>query len=107
MTQHQSASSTWAKRHRRALTTRLSHEEVLTDREFELLLEACSELPSSRDFRARFIRLVAGRLGLRTGESSHLTTDWFDWDRTLLQSPHHEPCACGYSSPSRAESDPL
>ena len=96
MTQHQSASSSWAKRHRRTLTTRHSHEDVLTDREFELLLEACSELPSPRDFQARFICLVAGRLGLRGGEISHLNTEWFDWDRKLLQIPQHEPCFCGY-----------
>ena len=96
MTQHQFESSTWAERHRRALTTRHSHEDVLTDREFELLLEACSDLPSSRDFQARFICLVAGRLGLRAGEISHLNTTWFDWDRKLLQIPQHEPCSCGY-----------
>jgi hypothetical protein len=30
----------WAQQHRQSLTTRHTHEDVLTDREFELLLEA-------------------------------------------------------------------
>lgn len=96
MTQHHSKKSEWAQRHRKALTTRHSHEDVLTDREFELLLEACSKLPSPRDFQARFICLIAGRLGLRAGEISHLDTTWLDWDRMLIRIPQHEPCACGY-----------
>ena len=50
----------------------------------------------ARDFQALFICLVAGRLGLRAGEITHLNTEWFDWDRKLLQIPQHEPCSCGY-----------
>lgn len=55
--------SGWAERHRRALTTRHTHEDVLNDREFELLLEACASLPDPEAFQARFICLVGGRLG--------------------------------------------
>ncbi|SEP26369.1 Phage integrase family protein [Halogranum amylolyticum] len=96
MTPHHSERNAWAKRHRKALTARHTHEDVLTDREFELLLEACSELPSPRAFQARFICLIAGRLGLRAGEIAHFDTTWLDWDRMLIRIPQYEPCACGY-----------
>jgi integrase len=86
----------WAERHRQSLTTRHTHEDVLTDREFERLLEACAALPAPQDFQARFICLLAGRLGLRAGELAHLQTSWLDWDRHLLRIPQHEPCECGY-----------
>jgi integrase len=88
--------SKWVDRHRRALTTRHSSEDVLNDREFELLLEACAELPEPRNFEARFICLLAGRLGLRAGEIAHFKTDWLDWDRNHIRIPKHEPCNCGY-----------
>jgi integrase len=96
MTQPHSERNEWATRHRKALTTRHTHEDVLTDREFELLLEACAELPSPRAFQARFICLVAGRLGLRAGEIAHFDMAWVDWDRMLIRIPQREPCACGY-----------
>jgi integrase len=86
----------WADSHQQAVNTRHAHEDVLTDREFELLLEACADLPEPKDFQARFICLIAGRLGLRAGEIAHLRTDWIDWDRMLLRIPQHEPCECGY-----------
>jgi integrase len=96
MAHQQSSSSEWAERHRDALTTHHSHEDVLNDREFERLLEACRELPSPRDFEARFICLLGGRLGLRGGEIAHFRTAWVDWNRNLIRIPKHEPCDCGY-----------
>jgi hypothetical protein len=71
MTYNNSEATDWAERHRQTLTTRHTHEDVLTDREFELLIEACRELPEPHDFQARFICLAAGRLGLRGGELAH------------------------------------
>ena len=96
MEHHQSSTNEWANRHRKALNTRHSHEDVLNDREFELLLEACGDLPDPRGFQARVICLLGGRLGLRAGEIAHLQTGWIDWNRKLIQIPQHEPCACGY-----------
>jgi integrase len=96
MDHHRTSNNEWADRHRQALTTRHSHEDVLNDREFELLLEACGELPAPQGFQARLICLLAGRLGLRAGEISHLQTAWLDWNRKLIQIPKHAPCTCGY-----------
>ena len=93
----------WAERHRDALTTRHTHEDVLTDREFELLLEACAKLPAPQSFEARFICLVGGRLGLRAGEIAHIETEWFDWDRKIIRIPQHEPCSCGYCNRQAAQ----
>ena len=76
MSHHNQPAIEWANRHRRALTTRHTHEDVLTDRQFELLLEACSVLPEPHDFEARFICLTAGRLGLRAGEIAYFQTMW-------------------------------
>lgn len=86
----------WAAQHRRKLTTRHTHQDALTDREFERLLEGCEQLPEPRRFEARFICLAAGRLGFRAGEITHLTTDWIDWNRKLIRIPVFEPCDCGY-----------
>lgn len=96
MDHHRTSNNEWADRHRQALTTRHSHENVLNDREFELLLEAYGDLPDPRRFQARVICLLGGRLGLRAGEIAHLQTAWVDWNRKLIQILQHEPCECGY-----------
>ncbi len=96
MTDDYQQSSEWAQQHRESLTTRHAHKDVLTDREFELLLEACSSLPEPKDLQTRFVCLAAGRLGLRAGEIAHFHTEWLDWERMLLRIPQHEPCDCGY-----------
>lgn len=96
MDHHQSSTNEWAERHREALTTHHSHEDVLNDREYERLLEACRDLPAPRGFQARFICLLGGRLGLRAGEIAHFQTAWIDWNRKLIRIPKHEPCDCGY-----------
>ena len=96
MTDDYQRSSEWAQQHRESLITRHTHEDVLTDREFELLLEACSSLPEPKDLQTRFVCLAAGRLGLRAGEIAHFHAEWLDWDQMLLRIPQHEPCECGY-----------
>ena len=96
MSHHNQPGTEWADRHRQALTTRHTHEDVLTDRQFELLLEACTALPAPHDFEARFICLIAGRLGLRAGEIAHFQTAWVNWNRRTIRIPQHEPCQCGY-----------
>lgn len=93
---HQGTSKTeWADRHRHALATHHSNEDVLNDREFELLLEACGDLPASRGFEPRFICLLGG-LGLRAGEIAHFHISWLDWTRKLIRIPQHVSCDCGY-----------
>ena len=106
MAHHPKSKNEWAERHRKALTTRHPHEDVLNDREFALLLEACTALPDPRGFEARFVCLVGGRLGLRAGEIAHFQTSWIDWDRQLIRIPRHEPCGCGYCDAKRNKRQP-
>lgn len=96
MHRSQTSNDEWANRHRQSLTTRHSHEDVLNDREFELLLEAFGDLPAPRGFEARFICLLGGRLGLRAGETAHSRTARVDWNRKLIWIPQHDPCEWGY-----------
>ena len=86
----------WADRHRDELTTRHTHEDVLSEREFEILLEACERLPEPKSYEAQLICLLAGRLGLRSGESTHFRKEWIDQDRDLIKIPQSESCDCGY-----------
>ncbi len=83
--------------------TQHSREDALSERKFQLLLEGARELPAPQDFEARLCILLAGRLGLRGGEICHLSTDWIDPDRRMIEIPQFDPCTkgedggpCGY-----------
>jgi integrase len=87
----------------RSNTTRHTKEDALSDREYQLLLEGCSKMRDYYGFQARFVALVAGRLGMRAGEIAHMREDWVDWRRNMVVVPRHEPCEkgkdggpCGY-----------
>jgi hypothetical protein len=54
---------------------------------FEPLLGACSGLPVSHDFEARFVSPTADRLGLRAGELAHVRTAWVNWSRRAIPVP--------------------
>ena len=86
----------WADRHQDELTTRHTHEDALSEREFELLLEACERLPEPKSYEAQLICLLAGCLGLRSGEITHFRKEWIDQDRDLIKIPQSESCDCGY-----------
>jgi hypothetical protein len=86
MTDNYRPSNEWAQRHRQSLNTRHTHEDVLMNRGFELLLEACGSLPEALELQA-IVCLAAGRLGLHAGEIAHFRADWLDRDRMLLRIP--------------------
>lgn len=82
---------------------RHSHEDALSDAEFEALLDATSELDNPHDEDTYTILLLGGRLGMRAGEISHMEQEWIDWERDQIRIPTHEPCTkgrnggvCGY-----------
>jgi len=72
-----------------------SKEFALSDREYELLLEATYEMPSYQSIEARFIILVAGRLGMRSGEICHIKKSWLDQRRRMIIIPASQPCKSG------------
>lgn len=99
-----------ASRHRHA------KEDALDAREFQFLLEGARELPSQQAQEARFVVLVAGRLGLRAGEIAHMRESWIDFRREMIEIPTHQACrkgdgsgVCGYcraQARQMAETDP-
>lgn len=75
---------------------RHSKEDALTDHEFEYLYEAAQRLPDEYyALQCMFVLLVAGRLGMRRTEISHMTEDWIDWDEKMVHIPRHQDCDCG------------
>ena len=83
--------------------TNHSRDDALTERQFEQLLEGARSLDEPWDFEARLVILLAGRLGLRGGEIAHISADWIDEDRRMIDIPPHDPCKkgkdggpCGY-----------
>lgn len=82
---------------------RHTKEDALSDREFQLLLEGASDLDEYYAFQARFCILVFGRLGMRRGELAHITEEWINWRRNMIEVPRYDPCdkgkdggPCGY-----------
>jgi integrase len=81
-----------------------TREKALTEREFELLLEGAHRINHpERQLEARAAILIGGRLGLRPGEITHLSTSWVDREQQMIQVPEHHSCKkgrnggiCGY-----------
>ncbi|QKY21842.1 tyrosine-type recombinase/integrase (plasmid) [Halolamina sp. CBA1230] len=81
-----------------------TRDRALTERDFERLVEATYRLDGWREsLEARAVILIGGRLGLRPGELTHLSSEWIDWQREMIRIPAHDPCAkgrdgelCGY-----------
>jgi len=73
-----------------------TYEKVLTEREFERLLEGTYRIDSpSESLEARAAVLIGGRLGLRPGEVTHLDSSWIDWKRQMIRIPAHDQCTTG------------
>lgn len=82
---------------------RHSHQDAVSEQAYKQLLAATEQLNEPYDAECRLILLLAGRLGLRAGEITHLRGSWIDWQRELIRIPAHDPCdhgkdgaICGY-----------
>jgi integrase len=81
-----------------------TREKALTEREFERLLIGAGSLGDSMErLEARAAILIGGRLGMRPGEVTHLSSDWINRRREMIHIPSHDPCTkgrdgdrCGY-----------
>lgn len=89
--------------HRRRSTVNHSKEDALSEREFELLVEASYDMEGYRKTETQLIIFLAGRLGLRAGEITHLNESWVDFQEKILSIPPHVDCQkgkngglCGY-----------
>lgn len=75
---------------------RHSKEDALSDFDFELLYEGAQRLPDMHyALQCMFVIIVAGRLGLRRSEISHMRESWVDWDDRMIRIPRHQDCECG------------
>jgi integrase len=75
---------------------RHSHQDALSEQEFEQLWNAAGELRQPFDQETRFILVAAGRLGLRAAEITHMRESWIDWEREMIEIPSFQNCSCGY-----------
>lgn len=81
-----------------------TREKALSEREFELLLEGAGRIEDpKRRLESRAAILLGGRLGLRPGETTHLTVSWIDREQQMILIPKHQDCTkgrdggiCGY-----------
>ena len=77
------------------LETERSSDEALRQATYRrLYLGACMIEDSKKKLEACYIILLAGRLGLRTGEIQHVREGWIDWMRGEIAIPRHDPCGC-------------
>jgi integrase len=81
--------------HRRSNTVSHCKEDALDEREFELLVEGTRQLRGYRRTEAEFLVFVAGRLGLRRGELTHLRSDWVNQREKIIEIPAHQSCDKG------------
>ena len=82
---------------------RHSHQDALSEAEFDTLVWATDDLEPPYDAECLFVLIAAGRLGMRAGEIAHLRESWIDWDTCQIQIPQFDPCdhgeggsVCGY-----------
>lgn len=88
---------------RQSTTVVHSKELALDEVEFELLFEGAQAMRDYYRCQAEFVVLVIGRLGLRRGELAHLTADWVNWQKEMIEIPRQQDCTkgkdggiCGY-----------
>lgn len=75
---------------------RNSHQDALTDAQFDKLVAAAETLEPPFDAEAMLILYAGGRLGMRAGEICHLNESWIDWERKHIEVPRYDSCDCGY-----------
>ena len=77
------------------LETERSSDEALRQPTFVRLYRGAFEIDNpDRCLKTAYIILLAGRLGLRTGEIQHVREAWIDWRRGEIAIPRHDPCGC-------------
>lgn len=74
---------------------RRAKDDALDPVDYQLLLEGARELGDYEGQQARMVILLAGRLGMRRGEITHLRGSWVDWRRSMICIPRREPCDKG------------
>lgn len=77
------------------LETERSSDEALREPTYRRLYRGALDIDNNeRRRKACYIILLAGRMGLRTGEIQHVREAWIDWDRGEIAIPQYDPCVC-------------
>lgn len=76
---------------------RHSHEDALTEASFNDLVATATQLPEPFDAECTTVLFLAGRLGLRAGEISHIRSSWLNPEQKLLEIPRYSECRSGQS----------
>jgi len=73
-----------------------ARDDALSPREFEQLIATTYDLRNDRiACETRAVLYLAGRVGLRKGEITHLDADWFDWSDGSITIPEFQACTKG------------
>lgn len=82
---------------------RHAHQDAINEPKFEHLFEATEKIAEPYETQCVGILFFGGRLGMRAGEIAHLSEEWVDWNRDLIEIPSQDPCTkgkgggpCGY-----------
>lgn len=84
--------------------TRFARQDALTEREVvQMLQETWKMKDQNKAFETRLIIHCTARLGMRSGELSHLSSDWVSMREGVIKIPLYEDCeqgkndsVCGY-----------
>jgi len=75
--------------------TRHCREDAVDAKTFERLVESTYRMDEPYGQECRFLLFVCGRLGLRSGELTHLDESWIDYRRSMLCIPRYDHCGKG------------
>jgi len=73
-----------------------ARDDALSPREFEQLVESSYRIDNERiELECRTLLYLAGRIGLRKGEITHLSPTWMNWTEGTIEIPESDPCTKG------------
>lgn len=72
-----------------------ARERALSQDDYQRLLEGASRLDDYYQLQSEFVIVLAGRLGMRSGEICHLQSSWVDMDNKTIHIPLHDACDSG------------
>lgn len=73
-----------------------ARDDAISPRAFEQLISASHRIDDDRiELECRALLYLAGRVGLRKGEITHLSEEWVDWNNGTIQIPAFDACTKG------------
>lgn len=76
---------------------RHSHEDALTEASYHEFVATAKELPEPFDAQCHALLVLAGRLGMRAGEITHIRQSWINREKEVIDIPRYSDCQTGRS----------